>query len=1008
MVRKTVTLVFCDVADSTPLGERLDPEALRDVWSRYHETARAVLERHGGTIEKFIGDAVMAAFGIPVAHEDDALRAVRAAVELRDELEALNDELERGYGVRIGVRTGVNTGEVIAGDPAQGQAFATGDAVNVAQRLEASAEAGEILLGDVTMQLVREVVSAERLPELELKGKAAPVAAWRVLSVEPRPPGTVRRHDTPLVGRRSELDRLHAELEHAVAERSCRVLSIVGEPGVGKSRLAAELVGSFGAEVLGLEGRCLPYGRGITFWPLVEIVRGLDLESILAEEPDGDVIAARVLEVTGRTEPCSRTDELYWAVRRLFETLARDRPTVVVLDDVQWAEPALLDLVEYLAGWSRDAPVLICCLARTEFAEMRPAWSRLSLQPLSPDETSTLLHSLVGPLEPHASGRLGRVTGGNPLFVEEMVQMLADEERLVKGDGVAELDLVRVPATIQAVLAARLDRLAPAERDVLQRASVIGEVFWWGPVAELSSAAGVGAVAADLQALVRKGLLKPDGRSLAGEDGFSFAHILVRDAAYESTPKRVRAELHERFADWLAGRLASRPELDEILGHHLEQARAYRLELGHAGDEESTLALRAAEALARAGRRAQGRGDVHAAADLLERAVALLPATDPERLALLPELGLALTETGELARAEAVLDEAVAVAAERGDERLELNARIERAALKLISDPRGGYEGELSLIEDAIPRLAALGDHRGQARAWFLIGRGRGLWAGRHGVGEKALERALAHVQLAGDRRQHADIVSQLGFAAWSGPTPVPDAIRRCEEILETANDDRLIQATARRWLGSLVAREGRFAEGRSLLAQAVSAYEELGMRLNAVGVGAFGYGDVAFLAGEYEAAAEALRRGYDVLREMGERGYSSSVAGFLARALYELGRYDEAERYTRTSEATASEDDTWSQVLFRATRAKLLAGQGQHDEAAELGDAAVAIAERTDLLDLRGDVLLDLAEVLRSAGAQDEANASVRRALALYELKGNLVSAERARTLLAEAPART
>ena len=374
MVRKTVTLVFCDVADSTPLGEQLDPEALRGVWSRYHETARAVLERHGGTIEKFVGDAVLGVFGIPVVHEDDALRAVRAAVELRGELAGLNDELEREYGIRIGVRTGVHTGEVFAGDPAQGDPFATGDAVVVAQRLEATATPGEILVGDATIRLVRDAVTAEPVPALELKGKSEPVDAWLLLDVEPDAAGVARRMDSPLVGREAELDALLAELERVVSDRACRIVTIVGEPGVGKSRLAAELIATAGEDALVLEGRCLPYGNGITYWPLVEVVRDLDLDAVLGGEPDGETARGRILEAVGRAEPRSRSDELYWAIRRLLETLARERPLVLVLDDIQWAEPAFLDLVEYLAGWSRDAPILVCCMARPDLAELRPAW----------------------------------------------------------------------------------------------------------------------------------------------------------------------------------------------------------------------------------------------------------------------------------------------------------------------------------------------------------------------------------------------------------------------------------------------------------------------------------------------------------------------------------------------------------------------------------------------------------------------------------------------------------
>ena len=492
MVRKTVTLVFCDVADSTPLGEQLDPEALRGVWSRYHDTARAVLERHGGTIEKFVGDAVLGVFGIPVVHEDDALRAVRAAVELRGELARLNDELEAAFGIRIGVRTGVHTGEVFAGDPAQGDPFATGDAVIVAQRLEATATAGEILVGDATIRLVRDAVTVEPVPALELKGKSEPVDAWRLLDVEPDVAGVARRMDSPLVGRAAELDALLAELERVVSDRACRIVTILGEPGVGKSRLAAELIASAGEDAR-VARRPLPAVRERDHL----LAPGGDRprprpRAVLDGEPDGATVHERILEAVGRAEPRSRSDELYWAVRRLLETLARERPLVLVLDDIQWAEPAFLDLVEYLAGWSRDAPILVCCMARPDLAELRPAWAgtTIELAPLPREHARQLLENLAGPLDPDAADAVGRATGGNPLFLEEMLRMLVEDGLLVERDGrlepLAAVDSLRVPGTVQAVLAARLDRLGADEFAVLQRAAVIGQVFWWGAVADLS------------------------------------------------------------------------------------------------------------------------------------------------------------------------------------------------------------------------------------------------------------------------------------------------------------------------------------------------------------------------------------------------------------------------------------------------------------------------------------------------------------------------------------------
>jgi class 3 adenylate cyclase/tetratricopeptide (TPR) repeat protein len=1010
MVRKTVTLVFCDVADSTPLGEQLDPEALRGVWSRYHETAKDVLERHGGTIEKFVGDAVLAVFGIPVVHEDDALRAVRAAAELRDELASLNDELEHGYGVRIGVRTGVHTGEVYAGDPTQGDPFATGDAVVVAQRLEATAGAGEILVGDATIRLVRDAVTVEPVPALMLKGKSEPVDAWRLLYVEPDAAGVVRRLDSPLVGRAGELDALTAELERAIADRACRIVTIVGEPGVGKSRLAAELIATAGdAQVL--EGRCLPYGNGITYWPLVEIVRDVDLDRVLGDEPDGEVAQGRILEAVGRAEPRSRTDELYWAVRRLFETLARERPLVVVLDDIQWAEPAFLDLVEYLAGWSHDAPVLVCCLARPDLAEVRPAWAGTTIQlaPLPREHARALLENLAGPLDPEAADAVGKATGGNPLFLEEMLRMLVEDGVLVERDGrlepLAAVGSLRVPATVQAVLAARLDRLAEDERAVLQRAAVIGQVFWWGAVADLSPPDEIGQVAGRLQALVRKGLIKPDARTFAGEDGFRFGHILIRDAAYDSMPKRLRAGLHERFAAWAEQREGA--ELDEIIGHHLEQAYTLRLELGPAGPAEAALAGRATDRLTRAGRRALRRGDIHAARVLLERAAALLPERDPRRLALVPELGLVLTEAGALTRAEELLSSLLGD--QSVDGALALAARSERVALRLLSDPRGGWERDLEIVEAALPSLDAADEHdaaahRILARGWYLVGLVRGVWSGRVAQGEEALERARKHARAAGDRWQENEIVGRLGFAAWSGPQPVQDAVKRCADLLDEDRDDLLLEACCRRWIGCLVARHGRFDEARELVSAAVLAYEELGARLDAAATSAFGHADVEWLAGDLAAAERALRDGHEALGALGDLGTRATVAAFLSRVLQARGRPEEAESLARLVADTASEHDLWSQVLHRLTSARLAAGAGRLAEAEELARAAVAIVDVTDLLDLHGDALLDLADVLRLAGREQEARESAEAALDLYLRKGNEVAADRARALLARA----
>ena len=980
MVRKTVTLVFCDVADSTPLGERLDPEALRGIWSRYHETAREVLERHGGTIEKFVGDAVLGVFGIPVVHEDDALRAVRAAVELRDELGRLNDELERAYGVRIDVRTGINTGEVFAGDPAHGDPFATGDAVVVAQRLEANAAGGEILVGDATIRLVRDAVTAEQVPPLALKGKSEPIAAWRLLRVERGVDAPARSLGSTLVGRSDELARLAAELALARTERACRTITLVGEPGVGKSRLAAELIASLGGAVAVLEGRCLPYGEGITYWPLVEVVRGLDL-SVLEGESDGEAVHELILEAVGRAETTSRTDEVYWAIRRLLETLARDRPVALVLDDIQWAEPALLDLVEYLVGWSRGAAILVCCLARTEFAEIRPGWPMLRLQPLSAAETDSLLESLAGPLAPRVKRRLAKVTGGNPLFVEEMVRMLAEDE--VAG----ELDALRVPATVQAVLAARLDRLDSEERALLQRAAVIGQVFSWGAVAELTPTAEAAQIARHLQALVRKGLIQPDHRTFAGEDGFRFAHILVRDAAYESMPKALRAQLHQRLADWVEARVGD-AEHDEILGHHLEQAYAYRIELGPPDDAVRALGASAGRLLGAAGHQALLRGDAGAAARLLQRAVAL-----PADQRLLGERRLdfarALKDSGELVRAGVVLGELLTTAREVGDLELELHGLIEQSFLRLYMG--GGEVDEfLAIAARADATFKAAGNDAGLAAAWNLVAHAHFVEC-RVEAMEEALRTAIPYAERAGDRRLVGYFRIALARAALVGPTPVERGLERCAQVLEEGGGDRLLEAVVSGIVGYFAAMQGRFDEARELSARSRDLLAEIGMTV-LVGGGRTYSGAIELLAGAPQAAEAELRAGVTTLQEIGEKGNLATVAAFLGEALALQGRDDEALIYTVLSEESSAPFDVTSHVAWRAARALVKAHVGELAEAEALAREAVRWAEATDYLDLQGGALARLAEVLQG----EEAAVAAREAIARYEAKGNVVAASR------------
>ena len=711
--------------------------------ARYFDTVAGVLRRHGGEVEKFIGDAVMTVFGIPAAHEDDALRAARAAADLREALAALNDELERSWGAQLAVRMGVNTGEVVAGDASSGQALVTGDAVNVAARLEQAAAPGEILLGEGTYRLVRDAARCEPVGPLELKGKTSSVQAYRLLEVVAGAPGLSRRLDSPLVGRESELALVRQACERARRERTSHLFTILGSAGIGKTRLANEFASAVAVEARVLAGRCLPYGEGITFWPIAEIVReaaGEDtrvgIARLLEAEKDGGLVAERISGLLGLAGAAAGPgEETFWAVRRLVEAIARERPLVLILEDVHWAEPTLLDLVEYLADWIRDAPVLLLCLARPEFLDERPGWAggklnatSILLEPLSEAESGRLLGNLLpeADLPVRARERIEAAAQGNPLFLEQLLAMLIENGLLRRDDGrwvaAAELAELSAPPAIQALLAARLDRLGAEERLLIEAASVEGEAFHMGGLRELLPQEFHARLGANLRALVRKELVRPDRAAIAGGEAFRFRHILVRDAAYQSLPKGTRAELHERFASWLeraSGDAAG--ELEEILGYHLEQAYRSREALGPIDEDGRELARKAADRLARAGKRALGRSDMPAAANLLGRAVELLPTAARERLELVPELGRALISVGELARADALLGETVDIAAAAGESRVELRAALERAYLRTNIDPEGRIEESAHVAERAIPVFERVGDELGLARALWVL-----------------------------------------------------------------------------------------------------------------------------------------------------------------------------------------------------------------------------------------------------------------------------------------------
>jgi class 3 adenylate cyclase len=964
-VRKTVTVVFCDVTGSTALGESTDPEAVRGLLVRYFERMKGIIEAHGGAVEKFIGDAVMAVFGVPVLHEDDALRAVRAALEMRNALPELGIE----------ARIGVNTGEVVTGTA---ERLATGDAVNVAARLEQAAPPGEVLLGAKTVDLVRDAVEVEPVEPLPLKGKAKPVAAYRLLALTGRDAGA-RRLEGSFVGRDREQRLLREAFDLAVSDQACHLFTMLGVAGVGKSRLAAEFLRGLDATVV--RGRCLSYGDGITYWPVVEVVKQLRPDE-RELQPD---VARPLRVVLGGVEPAT-AEEIAFAVRKLLEEAASERPLVVVWDDLHWAEPTFLDLIEHVADWSRDAPILLLCMARPELLDARTGWAggklhatTVLVEPLGRGACEALLDDLGADLAPALRAKILASADGNPLFVEEMAAMVRDSPT---GD-------VQVPPTISALLSARLDQLAAPERAALACGSVEGSVFHRTAVAALDGDP------AQLMRLVRKELVRPDKGTLPGDDAFRFRHMLIRDAAYEALPKSTRARLHERFADWLQLRAPELVELDEIVGYHLEQSTLYRLELGALTEREQAVAAVGAERLLVAGERALLRRDVRASASLLRRGLAQLP---PGSRAVEREwkLVLALMDNGELPQAREQADDLAARGAAAGDRRAELYGRLASSFVGFLAAPE-----EMSM--DALGQFAngargefeAMGDELGVGLCWFALAHvhhNACRWQERH--------EALEMVQLYGGRvrDEYLQGYSLLWMAAGPvyGPMPTDEGLRWFDANGAALSDAPLIASLR----ASVEAMVGNFDTARALISDSRARLEELGHGLWLAGIGLHACA-IEALAGDHEAAVREGIAGCEKLEAIGERGWLSTLAGQTAQELLEVDRDDDAEHWIGVADAVGSADDVITQALIREVRARLLLRRGDEAGAEMMARDAVALTERTDMLEAIADAKLNLAEVLQGAGKNVERLEAIEEAAALYEQKRHLVGMARTRTLL-------
>ena len=1019
-LRKTVTIVFCDLKGSTALGETLDPEALHDVKERYFRAMAAEITRHGGVIEKYIGDAIMAVFGLPRAHEDDALRALRAVAGMQKVLASVNADLAARYGITLSNRTGVNTGEVVANDdPTANQKLATGDAVNVAARLEQAAPADQILLGETTYRLVRHAVEVEPVEPLELKGKAQRVPAYRLVSVD-RTDGGAQRIDTPIVGRDDELATL-TRLYHEVTDGlAVRMVTVIGEAGSGKSRLVREVIERVAAGARVLRGRCLAYGDGITFWPL----RGMAGEAAgIRDDASPAAAQAQLLALTGDQGVADRLasaiglspasfplHEVNWAARRLLEILAADRPVVALIEDIHWAEPALLDLIEGIVAASAGAPILLLATARHDLLEEHPNWgegasaTRLMLHPLTEEASAQIVANLLGDagLPGDVVARIVGASEGNPLFAEQMLSMLIDSGALrqeggrwVRADTLTE---IVVPPTIHALLEARLDRLGRAERAAAEPAAVIGLEFAEPAVMSLAPEAVRPAITEHLASLTRKQFIRVS-RAVEAEPLYRFQHQLVRDTIYTGLLKRARASLHIEFVRWADRKNADRDralEFEAILGYHLEQAHKYMRELGPLDESGIEIGRDAARRLTGAGRRAFASGDIHAAANLFRRAVALLQEHDAQRIALLPELGETLMSMGDFAAARAVLDDAMTAADRTANHRVKASSQLIDMFVRIYSGEQHDDWGEetLRVTRDIIPILEREEAHNELATGWRLIVLVHGM-AGRYSLASEAVERSIFHARLAANERLLTRNGLFLSMNGLCGATPVRQAIEECERFVAEGLSDRQVEGSVLCTLAQLKAMNADLEEARALYRRGRKMLRELGQGVNAASTG-IDLARVELLDGDLALAEREVRSDYDFLAKMGETYFLSSMAALLSRIVRDQGRDEEALVLSQTAEAATAADDIDSQVMWRAIRAPILARSGNAELAEELARHAVELARTTEAPTLQADALVELACVLSLNGQAARARHVIDEAIALYRSKGNVASAAR------------
>ncbi|WP_406447721.1 AAA family ATPase [Streptomyces sp. NBC_00876] len=987
--RRVVTVVFCDLVGSTALSGRLDPETLRTVTLRYFALMRARIEEHGGTVEKFIGDAVMAVFGVPARHEDDAHRALAAARGMVTGLDGLNAELEHEHGVRLAVRIGVNTGEVVVSvDPAARQALVSGEVVNIGARLEQHAGPGEILIGPATLSAAGPSAVTESAGSLSLKGVGVPVPARRLVALHEDDPERVRRFDTPFIGREQELAELRLLLRKLAADPRSHLVTVYGEAGLGKTRLLREWLRDCPAYG---EGRCRPYGETGTLAPLAEAVRqvlaavGEDagLTGLPAHERTEAQQALRLLRtgLLADGTPSPSADDTLMALACLLDALSRERPVVLVLDDCHWASAPLLDLVDRLLDELDRSPVALVCAARPELLEAHPGWgsgrmrsASLMLTPLTREEAA----ALAGELVEVAAHRQGTLEGaldraeGNPLYLEHLTAMAAECDDL--------------PLTVHALLGARIDALPPEERTLLQLAAVLGREFRRAELTELATAEHPGpteSAAGLLRGLVRRRLIEAGGRTLSTSSVLRFGSALVQETAYRGMAKKVRARRHEH-----AARLLVRHEAgDAAVGTHLARAHRLLTELGMHDDDTDVLRARAAALLTSAGAAALARSDLPWADDLLTQGLDLAAPGEPAAAEAARRLGETKVARGEPVRGRELLAGALDTADRAGDLLGAAHARLALTAL----DPRHGSAADVA--GSALALFTVAGDDQGIARACVRIAQDRQR-RGRHAEAETLLRRALDHADRADAEPERALALGAVGISLWRGPTPVGRAVARCEELLTAHGAGRpTVRATLACPLAVLLALQGRHDEARERLAEAARLAGGLGYAESALFVPLFA-AEVEALSGTPERRLALLDEAARAGRELGATGALPGIARERARILLERGEPAQALALPGPREAGLPPAES---ADADGLRARALALAGEPAAARACAERATAAAGDTDSPVVRGTAALDLAHTLRTLGLPGDAEREARTALRHFAAKGHRLGADRA-----------